>query len=93
MGAFFTLGATVFILAGLYALGCFDNIKINIMGIYIGIVCLVVGIGIILFQNGTTGSFMETVKSFGLWILIPFMFIIVGIQQLIKWIFLDRKGT
>lgn len=84
------LGGSVFVLATLYITGIFDNIKINIFGLYIGIVVLIIGIGIILFQNGITSSLTETVKSMGLWVLIPIMFIIIGIFQIIKCLFFER---
>lgn len=84
MGGFFTFGSFTFILAGLSVLGCFDKFKIDIIGAYIGCVFFTIGIGIILFQNGTTTSFIETIKSFGLWILIPIMLVIVGIHQFVK---------
>jgi len=83
-GAFFTFGSLTFILAALSVLGYFDKFKIDILGIYIGVLFFLIGIGIILFQTGTTTSLTETVKSFGMLILIPVMFIIVGIIQIIK---------
>ena len=83
-GAFFTFGSITFILAALSVLGYFDKLKVDILGIYIGFLFFIIGIGIILFQTGTTTSLIETIKSFGLWILIPIMFIIVGIIQIIK---------
>lgn len=92
MGAFFTLGSLVFILAAFTILGYFDKFKIDVMGTYFGIVFIIVGIGIILFQNGTTGSLLETVKSFGFWILIPFMFIVVGIFQTVKCCLLSNQN-
>ena len=90
LGGFFTFGALTFILAALSILGYFDKFKIDIVGSYIGALFLVLGIGIILFQNGTTSSLIKTIKSFSLWILIPFMFIIVGIFQLIKSLFFQK---
>jgi len=52
---------------------------------------LIIGVGVILFQNGTTSSFIETVKSMGLWILIPIIFIIIGVFQIIKSLFFERS--
>lgn len=92
VGAFFTLGSLAFILGALTVLGYFDKFKIDVVGTYIGIVFLIIGIGIIVLQNGSTMSFIETVKSFSLWILIPFMFIIVGIIQVIKCLNLTKKN-
>lgn len=83
-GAFFTFGSLTFILAALSVLGYFDKFKVDIVGAYIGLLFFIIGIGIILLQTGTTTSLIETIKSFGLWILIPIMFIIVGIYQFVK---------
>lgn len=92
-GAFFTLGGSVFVLAALYIKGVFDNVKINIMGTYIGAVCIIIGIGIILFQNGTTSSFLDTIKSLGIWILIPISFVASGTYLTIKSLFFERKNN
>ena len=83
-GAFFTFGSLTFIIAALSVLGYFDKFKIDILGIYIGLIFFIIGIGIILFQTGTTTSLIETIKSFGLLIIIPIMFVVVGIIQIIK---------
>lgn len=83
-GAFFTFGSLTFILATLSILGYFDKFKIDILGTYIGLLFFMIGIGIIVFQTGTTTSLIETIKSFGLWIFIPIMFVIIGIYQFIK---------
>ena len=87
-GAFFTLGGSVFVLATLYIKGVFDKVKIDVMGTYVGFIILIVGIGIILFQNQTTSSLIKTIKSMGFWFIIPSLFIIVGVFQIIKCLFL-----
>lgn len=84
MGAFFTLGSLTFVIAALTMMGVFDKFKIDVLGTYMGVVILLVGIGIILIQNGTTMSLIETIKSFSFWIVIPIMLIIVGIIQIVK---------
>lgn len=89
-GAFFTLGAFVFVLIALQSLGLFDKVKFDIIGTYIGFVFLVIGIGIILFQIGTVSSFMELIKSMRFWLLIPLLFIIVGIFQIVKCLFIKK---
>lgn len=86
-GGFFTLGSIAFILGVLYIKGFFDKIKIDIMGLYFGFTFLIIGVGFMLFQNGTTSSFLETIKSLGIWIVLPVLFIIVGIFQIIKCLF------
>ncbi len=88
-GAFFTLGGSVFVLAALHIKGVFDKFKINIMGTYIGTVCVIIGIGIIFFQNGMTLSLLDTIKSLGIWILIPILFIVSGIYLTIKSLFFE----
>lgn len=89
-GAFFTLVGSAFVLKALSVKGVFDKVKIDVIGTYVGVVLLIVGIGIILFQNGTTSSFIETVKSMGFWFLIPLLFIIVGAIQTIKCLFFKK---
>lgn len=92
-GAFFTLVGTTFVLSALHIKGFFDKIKIDILGIYFGVVFLIIGIGIVLFQMGTTSSFIGTIKSFEFWILIPILFIIVGVFQIIKCILGSKKDN
>ena len=91
IGAFFTFGTLTFILAVLSMLGYFDKFKIDILGTYIGLLFLMIGIGIILWQNGTTMSLIETIKSFRLWVFIPLMFIFVGVFQLIRCLILKQN--
>lgn len=83
-GAFFTLGGTAFVLVALQMKGLFDTVKIDVVGTYIGFVMLIVGAGIVLFQTGTTSSFIETIKIMGFWFLIPVLFTGIGIFQIIK---------
>jgi len=90
-GAFFTFGALTFVIAALSVLGYFDKFKIDILGTYIGLLFFIIGIGIILFQTGTTTSLLETIKSFGFLIIIPIMFIVIGIIQTVKC--LKRKNN
>lgn len=90
-GAFFTLGGMVFVLAALYIKGVFNNVKIDVIGTYCGIVFIVIGIGFLLFYNGITSSFADTIKALGLWILIPILFIVVGTFQTIKCLFFKSK--
>ncbi len=89
-GAFFFLDGMVFVLGFLYTLGIFDKIKINILGLYIGIVSLIIGIGIISIQLNEASTLKEIVKQMRFWFLIPIIFIIVGIFQIIKCLFFER---
>lgn len=89
-GTFFLLGGTVFVLGFLYISGIFDKIKINIFGLYIGIVSLIVGIGIIGIKLGEVSSLISVIKQMKFWILIPIVFIIVGVFQIVKCLFFER---
>lgn len=90
-GTFFTLGSILFILFGLMMLKIFDKVKIDIIGAFIGFIFLIIGIGIILLQNAETIVLLETIKSMGLWILIPIMFIVIGIYQIINCLIIKKN--
>ena len=89
-GTFFVLGGMVFVLSFLYILGVFDKTKINVLGLYIGIVCIILGIGIITIQFGEGASLMSVIKQMRFWILVPIIFIATGIFQVIKCLFFER---
>ena len=83
-GIFFFLNGMAFILGYLDILGVFYKIRINIFGLYIGIVFSIVGIGFIRLQLGKASSIISVIKQIKFWILIPIMFIITGIFQIVK---------
>jgi hypothetical protein len=83
-GVIFTFGSSVFILAGLTMKGCFDHIKIDVLGLYAGAVISIIGMGFLLLKYRDADSLREMVNSFGLWILIPIMMMLVGIFQIVK---------
>ena len=89
-GAFFLLGGMVFVLGFLYIWGIFDKVRINILGLYIGIVFLIVGGGIISLQLGEVSSLISVIKQMKFWFLIPVIFIIIGTFQIIKCLFFER---
>lgn len=91
-GSFFLLGGLIFVLSVLQIKGVFDKIKRNVLGIYAGFVSFIIGIGIFSFQMETIGSFLETIKIMGIWLLIPVLFMIVGLFQMIKCILKDHKN-
>lgn len=91
-GTFFILGGMIFVLIFLQTKGIFDKIKIDIIGTYAGVVFTIIGIGIILIQNGITSSFLETIKVMKFWILIPFIFIVIGIILTIKSLLLSKAA-
>ena len=74
-GGFFAFGAFTFVLAALTVRGCFEHYKVDVLGLYIGILFVVIGIGIIAMIYN---------QRFGLWIVIPVMMIGAGVLQIIK---------
>ena len=83
-GVIFAFGSSVFILAGLTMKGCFDYIKIDVLGLYAGAVIAIIGMGFLLLKYRETNSLTEMVESFGLWIIIPILMTLVGIFQVVK---------
>ena len=82
-GGFFAFGAFTFVLAALTVKGCFEHCKVDVLGLYIGILFVVIGIGnIAMIYN----------QSFGLWIVIPVLMIGVGVVQIIKCIRNKKNG-
>lgn len=81
-GGFFTFGAFTFVLAALTVKGCFERCKVDVLGLYIGILFVVIGVGIIVMIYN---------QSFGVWIVIPVLMIGTGIIQIIKCIS-NKKG-
>ena len=65
-------------LAALTLKGCFDKVKMDVLGLYAGAVIAVIGIGFLLLMS------KEPVSSYGLWIIIPILMILVGIYQVVK---------
>ena len=83
-GLFFTFGAGAFIIFALTAMGCFDKIKTDVLGLYIGVFFTAVGIGIPLLKFTETFSVLKTLQNFGPWIFIPLMLFAVGIFQTVR---------
>ena len=83
-GVIFTFGSLAFVLAGLTIKGCFDKVKIDVLGLYAGIIIAVIGSGFLLLKYRESDSLIEMIKSFGLWIAIPIMMTVVGIFQVVK---------
>ena len=74
-GGFFPFGAFTFVLAALTVKGYFEHCKIDVLGLYIGILFVAIGVGIIA---------MIYQQRFGLWIAIPVLMIGAGVVQIIK---------
>lgn len=83
-GAIFTFGSLTFVLAAFTMQGCFDKVKIDVLGLYFGVVFVVIGMGFILLKFIESYSLIETIRSFGLWILIPLIMTLAGVIQIIK---------
>lgn len=83
-GVIFTFGSIAFVLAGLTIKGCFDNLKIDVLGLYAGIVIAVIGLGFFLLKYREFYSLIEMITSVGWWIVIPIMMMLVGIFQVVK---------
>ncbi len=83
-GVIFTSGSLAFVLAGLTIKGCFDKVKIDVLGLYAGVDIAVIGLGFLLLKYRESYSLIEMVKSFGLWIVIPIMMTAAGVFQIVK---------
>ena len=77
-GVIFTFGSLAFVLGALTLKGCFDKVKIDVLGLYAGAVIAVIGMGFLLLIC------TEPVSSYGLWVIIPILMIVAGIYQVIK---------
>lgn len=75
-GAFFAFGAFTFVLAALMIMGYLDRFKIDVFGLYVGVLFVVIGIGFTIL--------ISTKKTFGLWILIPVLMAGGGVLQIVK---------
>lgn len=84
LGVFFTFVGLSFVLIVLNILGCFDRMKFDIFTLYFGASLLFLGISILLYQLGFTFSIKEMIESFRWWIIIPLLFILVGIKLIIN---------
>jgi len=74
-GGFFTFGAFTFVLGALTVQGYFDKCKVDVVGLYAGILFIAIGGGIIA---------MISQQEFGLWIIIPVLMVIAGVYQVVK---------
>lgn len=83
-GAFFTFVSFTFVLFALTVSGRFDKFKVDMLGLYVGVLFIAIGIGIPAFKYTDTLSLAETVKSFGFWLIIPIILVVAGMLQIIK---------
>lgn len=75
VGGFFVFGAFTFVLGALTVKGYFDKCKVDVLGLYVGILFVLIGVGIIA---------MVYQQEFGFWIMIPVLMIAAGILQITK---------
>ena len=74
-GGFFAFGAFTFVMAALTVRGYFERCKVDVLGLYIGILFVAIGMGTIV---------MIYRQKFGLWITIPILMIGAGVVQIVK---------
>ena len=91
-GAFFIFGALTFVLAALTVKGVFDKFKIDVLGMYVGVLLVAIGIGIVALKYGQVHSFAGTSQAFGFWIIIPIMLVAADAFQIVKCIRNGRQG-
>ncbi len=90
-GIFFMIIPVMIFLGILSKIGVFNKFKIDFFGFLAGIVFLIIGVGFIFYNFLMTGSFSGVLKNLGLWIIIPNLFIIVGIYLIIYSLFFKLK--
>lgn len=73
-GAFFALGAFTFVLGWLTVNGYFAKYKIDVLGLYMGILLAAFGIGILAWNAG----------RMGIWSLVPILMTVAGTAQIVK---------
>lgn len=77
-GAFFLMGGIAFVLGGLSVKGCFDNCKIDVVGLYFGIVFVIIGIGFFVIAYQNPANVPRAV------LIIPLLMAAAGILQVVK---------
>ena len=87
--AFFTFVGGVFLIAGLTAAGWFANAKVDVLGLYMGVVLILIRIGVSAVKYAETLSLINTIQEFGIWILVPLLLISAGLLQVYR---VTKKG-
>ena len=77
MGVFFLCGGGAFVLGTLTVRGAFGQVKVDVLGLYMGIVFTLLGAGFTVMLGALA-------ESHGLWILVPLLMSVAGIAQVIK---------
>ncbi len=78
MGTFFMLGAIAFILGAMTIKGCFDKCKIDVLGLYFGIVFVIIGIGFFVMGYHSQNNIPRAV------LVIPVLMASAGVLQMVK---------
>lgn len=91
MGILFTFVPLFITYGALTTFGYLQNFPVKIIDIGIGVFFTVMGVGIIYLQAGGF-SIKETVASLSFWIVIPLLFIAVGIYQTVRSIFSKKHA-
>ena len=91
-GAFFIIVVFGIVIGILYMRGNFNKFRVDILKLCTGIILTVTGIGVISLQYRESFSILATIKSLGIFIIIPIMFILVGIGLTINSIFFKKKN-
>lgn len=73
-GFFFVLVSIAFVLGWLTVNGMFAKSKVDVLGLYMGVVVAGIGIGVLLWKFA----------DLGLWIIIPILMTVVGLMQIVK---------
>jgi len=74
---FFLCGGGTFVVGTLTVRGAFDKVKVDVLGLYVGIVIALMGLGF-------TVMLLALSESPGVWILIPLLMAAAGVMQIIK---------
>ena len=91
LGLIFILFSMPFVFKTLNKNVFFRKLKNDILGLYMGVVFFALGIGVINFLLSQASSFIEVIKNWGFWIVIPIVFIVAGFLQIIKCLFMIIK--
>lgn len=93
MGILFTFVPLIFLFVILYSLGYLQKLFDNFMGVTLGVLFLVMGLGLIYIMTGTL-SVMEIVRSFSALLIIPLLFVAVGVLQIVRFFIhlMGKKG-
>ncbi len=91
MGILFTFVPLFIAYGALTTFGYLKRFPEKVVSIGIGILFTVIGVGIIYLQAGGF-SIQEAVASLSFWIVIPLLFIVVGIYQTVRSIFSKKNA-